>query len=453
MTQSSWQGPVGPLASVLEIRRGPDDPHTGGLEHREALIYTLGKAAELEHLVMLQYLFAAFSLKQTVDEGLTPDSLAAVKRWRATLLEISEQEMLHLALVQNLLTAVGAAPRLARPNFPMPAYAYPAGVRIELLPFGEAALRHFAFLERPDGMAMDDAEGFEAIAQAVALPHDAKDDIVPHLQEFDTIGRLYRSIQAGLEYLDGKLGHGRLFVGPPNAQATEEHFRWPELVAVTDLDSARGAIDTIVEQGEGARGDWRDAHFGRLLGILEEYLDLKRADPDFEPARPVVAANVRPQTTGVVVPLITDPGTTRAMDLLNVSYEVLLQLLSRYFAHTDESPDQLRVLADVAVGLMYTTIKPLGTVVTSLPVGPEMPGVTAGPGFELFYQVDYLLPHKAAAWVLMEERLRDAAAFAVRCGNACVPSLMEPLAKVARSLERYADQLAAAADTADDVVA
>jgi hypothetical protein len=235
-------------------------------------------------------------------------------------------------------------------------------------------------------------------------------------------------------------------VGPPDAQATEEHFRWPELVAVTDLDTARQAIDTIVEQGEGARGEWRDAHFGRLLGILEEYLELKQSDPGFEPARPVVAANVRPQTTGVVVPLITDPGTTRAMDLLNVSYEVLLQLLSRYFAHADETPEQLRVLADVSVGLMYSTIKPLGMVVTSLPVGLELPGATAGPGFELFYQVDYLLPHKAAAWVLMEERLRDAAAFAVRCGYACVPSLMEPLAKVARSLERYADQLAAAAE-------
>ena len=219
-------------------------------------------------------------------------------------------------------------------------------------------------------------------------------------------------------YLDERLGPARLFIGPPNAQATEEHFRWPELIAVTDLASARRAIDTIVEQGEGARGEWRDAHFGRLLGILDEFLELKRADPGFEPARPVVAANVRPQSTGVVVPLITDPGTTRCMDLLNVAYEVLLQLLSRYFAHTDESPEQLEVLADVSVGLMYSVIKPLGTVVTTLPVGPDLPGVTAGPGFELFYEVDYLLPHQEAAWVLMEERLRDAAAFARRCGAA-----------------------------------
>ena len=109
-----------------------------------------------------------------------------------------------------------------------------------------------------------------------------------------------------------------------------------------------------------------------------------------------------------------------------------------------KSPEQLAVLANVSVGLMYTTIGPLGTVVTTLPIGMDMPGVTAGPGFELFYQVDYLLPHREAAWILMEERLRDAAAFAVRCGQQCTPVLMEPLAKVARSLEKYADQLLAA---------
>jgi hypothetical protein len=436
-------GPHGPLANVLAVRGGKR-VGGAGLEHREALIYTLGKAAELEHLIMLQYLFAAFSLKGHVREGLSEETLVAVRRWRATLLGIGEQEMLHLALVQNLLTAVGAAPRLTRPNFPMPAYSYPAGVRIELLPFGEPALRHFAFLERPEGMDVEDAEGFEAFEQAVALPHDEEDEIVPHLQEFDTIGQLYRSIQAGLEHLSGRLGPERLFIGPIDAQATEEHFRWEELVAVTDLASARRAIDTIVEQGEGARGEWREAHFGRLLGVLDEFLEIKRADPGFEPTRPVVAANVRQQATGVPMPLITDPGTARCMDLLNVVYEVLLQLLSRYFAHTDESPEQLGVLADVSVGLMYAAIKPLGSVVTTLPVGWDMPGVTAGPGFELFYQVDYLLPHREAAWVLMEERLRDAAAFAVRCGQACTPALVEPLAKVARALETYADQLLAA---------
>ena len=69
MTEPVTPITYGPLASVLEVRRGPGESHTGGLAHREALVYALGKAAELEHLVMLQYLFAAFSLKQTRRRG------------------------------------------------------------------------------------------------------------------------------------------------------------------------------------------------------------------------------------------------------------------------------------------------------------------------------------------------------------------------------------------------
>src|SRR3954452_13299123 len=48
-------------------------------------------------------------------------------------------------------------------------------------------------------------------------------------------------------------------------------FRWPELVAVTDLASPRRALDTILEQGEGAGGRWETAHFGQFVEILEEY--------------------------------------------------------------------------------------------------------------------------------------------------------------------------------------
>jgi hypothetical protein len=181
------------------------------------------------------------------------------------------------------------------------------------------------------------------------------------------------------------------------------------------------------------------------VGILDELTAFRREDPDFEPARPVAAARVRPSAQGPSVPVIADPGTARAMDLLNVVNEVLLQLLSRYFAHTDETDEQLGVVADIAVGLMYAAIKPLGQVITKLPISFEHPESTAGPTFELFYEVDYLLPHRDAAWVLMEERLRDAAAFAVRCGEACSPALMQPLAKVATALGKYADMLAAAA--------
>ncbi len=442
----SWRGGSGsgPLTHVL-LTRGEADPEAPiVLEHREALIYTLGKAAELEHLVMCQYLYAAFSLKESEAEGLTAEAVTAVKRWRKELFHIAGQEMLHLALVQNLLAAVGSAPRLARPNLPLPPRSYPAGIQIALVPFGEAALRHFAYLERPEGMELTDDEGFAALRQAVPLPTPVEDEIGPSLQDFDTIGHLYRSLQEGFAHLADKLGEDRLFVGPPSAQATEEHFRWPELVAVHDVASAQAAIETIVEQGEGARGDWHDAHFGQLLGILDGFLSAREADAGFEPARSVVAAYVRPPDSGMEVPIISDPFTARAMDLFNAVYEIVLQLLSRYFAHTDETPEQLSVLADVAVTLMFAGIRPLGLLLTRLPVGPEHPGVTAGPGFELFYAVDYLLPHRGAAWVVMEERLRDVADLAMRCRDQCVPTFMLPLARVTDALRAQADRLAAA---------
>jgi hypothetical protein len=438
-------GSGGRLSHVIGTRgdhAAPGAPMV--LEHREALIYTLGKAAELEHLVMCQYLYAAFSLKDREDDRLAPDALAMVKRWKRELIHIAEQEMLHLAIVQNVLTAVGAAPRLARPNFPLPQRAYPAGIQMALLPFGETSLRHFAFLERPEDVEMEDVEAFAALGKAAALPPAGEDEIGPRLQDFDTIGHLYRSIENGLDHLAGKLGEAGLFIGPPRAQATAEHFRWEELVPVTDLASARRGIDTIVEQGEGARGNWREAHFGRLIAILDEYVAARAEDPGFEPARPVLAVCVRESDSGMVMPLITDGFTNRCMDLLNAVNEVLLQLLARYFAHTDETDEQLGTLADVAVSLMYGAIKPLGGLLTRLPVGPEHPGRTAGPSFELFYAVDYLLPHREAAWTLMEERLRDVADLAMRCRDQCVITYMAPLAKVTDLLRAEADRLAAA---------
>jgi hypothetical protein len=400
-------GGRGRLAEVLATRGGTaaqEAPFV--IEHREALIYMLCEAAELEHSIMCQYLFAAFSLKQTEDEGLSGTELDAVRRWRKQVSHVATQEMLHLALVQNILSAIGAAPHMSRPNLPAPASHYPAGVRLALLPFGEQALRHFMFLERPEGMDLDDADGLAAVARATPLMNER--DIVPRGQDFATVGHLYRSIEAGLARLAGKHGEAWLFVGPPRAQATVRHFGWPELVAVTDLASAQRAIDEILEQGEGPRGHWRDAHFGQFVQILDEYLQLREANPAFDPVRPVMAANVRQPERDVDVALISDPLTARVTDLFNVGYEILLQIFERFFAHTKESDAQLQVLADATVGLMLRVIKPLGDLITTLPVGAEHPGQTAGPSFELFYESDYLMPHRDAAWALLAERLDEA---------------------------------------------
>ena len=152
---------------MMPPRMTPEAPLV--IEHREALYYMLCQAAELEHGIMCQYLFAAFSLKQRVDEGLSEPELATVLRWRSQISHVAVQEMLHLALVHNLLTAIGAAPHMARPNLPAPASHYPAGVQLALLPFGERALTHFMFLERPETWDLDDADGMRAMKRAAPV--------------------------------------------------------------------------------------------------------------------------------------------------------------------------------------------------------------------------------------------------------------------------------------------
>ncbi len=58
---------------------------------------------------------------------------------------------------------------------------------------------------------------------------------------------------------------------------------------------------------------------------------------------------------------------------------------------------------------MVRVIEPLGGLITTLPAGPGYEGRTAGPSFELFYESDYLMPHREAAWALLAERLDEAA--------------------------------------------
>ena len=438
MTEST--GARGRLAQMIETRGGlapPEAPFV--IEHREALIYMLCQAAELEHGIMCQYLYAAFSLKQSEDEGLTKEEAEAANRWRQHISHIAAQEMLHLSLVQNLLSAIGAAPHLSRPNFPQPARHYPAGVNLALLPFGEDALRHFMFLERPEGMDIEDVAGMAAFSRAA--PAMQVGDIVPRGQDFATVGHLYRSIEQGFTHLAEKYGAEQLFAGPPQAQATEADFGWPELVAVTDAASAQRAIDEILEQGEGPRGHWTNAHFGQFVEILDEYIALREANPAFEPVRPVVPVNVRPAERDTDIPLVSDPVTSRVMDLFNVSYEILLLMLQRFFARTEETPAQLKALADGTVALMFGAIRPLGNLVTTLPAGPEYPGRTAGPSFELFYESDYVLPHREAAWILLTERLRQAADFC-EPGGPCDPAVTESLGTIRAALTGIADALA-----------
>ena len=355
------------------------------------------------------------------------------------VLAIAREEMLHWAVVQNLLTAVGSAPYVSRPHMPHQAKGYPSGIQLRLLPFGEAALQHFVYLERPEGVQRADAEGFEPAGPP--LPPMSPEEVVPRGQEWATQGHLYRAVERGLALLADKLGEDRLFIGPAFQQADETTFGWPDLRPITDLEGANRALERIVEQGEGATGNWATAHYGRFLQVLSEYQAMRKADPGFEPAYPVTAAGLR-AVEGIEPDVyITDPTTGGCSDLFNATYELVLQMIARYFAFGHETPEQRQVLASAAVGLMFEAIKPLGLLLARLPVGPDHPGLTAGANFQLPYRASFLLPHRRSAWLRFAERLDELAALAARLhpheGEDAVAAVSQALSQTASDLTAH----------------
>ena len=410
------------------------------IENRAQLIYLLTEAAELEHGIMCCYLFAAFSIKGDVTEGVTEEQLAVMRRWRRSIMQIAIEEMLHIGLACNILTAVGGAPHLRRPNLPSSPKAYPPSFRLALVPFCRESLESFVFIERP--IDLESAEGQAISTQSPFLPQTKLSDIFSSARDYSSQGRLYTGIEDGLQYLTQKYGEDKLFLGPPEAQVAGSYFELPGLIPVTDLASAAAALQGIVAQGEGARGITTDSHYGRFLEIQEEYEQMLGEDPKFEPGRPVVwnPYSMLPNDVADVgeVNLIDDPYSMDISNLFDGCYELLIQMLGRLYLHGGESERQLTQLSDVTVSLMTDVIGPLGNALTTLPAGPSYPGLMAGPSFRFSRDVT-TPPHRESAWTLFIERLKELSAY---CGFLQSQGVISTvLTRVQRSLARYADQL------------
>jgi Ferritin-like len=128
---------------------------------REQVLYWLHEASEIEHHLMCCYLYAAFSLKRD-DPAWSEAQRTLVNGWRRSITAVALEEMTHLALVANLVNALGGTPHMGRPAFPVDSGPYPEGFVIRLQPFSVATIEHFKFLERPGHEALQDGAGFRA---------------------------------------------------------------------------------------------------------------------------------------------------------------------------------------------------------------------------------------------------------------------------------------------------
>ena len=187
-------------------------PRTITIESRERLLSTLAEAAELEHTLMCLYLYAVFSFKRSTEEGLTGEELKAVDHWRTTLLHICTQEMVHLALVANLTTALGGSAHFFRPAFPVRPGCFPADFVVELAPFDQTTLQHFMFLECPEDEPIADSQAFTPASDYVR--ETPRGRLMAHPGAYATVGQLYAAIERGIEFLCAQAGEPHPYVIP-----------------------------------------------------------------------------------------------------------------------------------------------------------------------------------------------------------------------------------------------
>ncbi|GAA5142158.1 hypothetical protein GCM10023320_82140 [Pseudonocardia adelaidensis] len=371
---------------------GRDRP---GLTTREELVTALGHAAVVELGVMLQYLYAAYSVP-THGAGL---EYVRLGRWnaqqlavacgdggesldagiRTTLLSIAREEMMHFLMVNNVLMAIGEPFTVPRIDFGTINDELPVALDFSLEGLGLGSVQRFIEIEKPESAVRDVQLGdIRATGPRPALG-------------YASLSELYGDIRDGLRRVPG------LFLVERGRGGGEHHLflrRSIDLdhpdyqMEVDDLPSALFAIDVITEQGEGnvlnsERLDDEESHhaaFTRLAGLLAD-------DPSWRPSYPVLR-NPTLDDDSLLKDLVTVPETRAAMQLFNDSYFMMLQLMVQHFGGQPDSSLRRSVLMNHAIDVMTGMMRPLAELIVTMPSGRK--GRTAGPSFELPGQLSYI---------------------------------------------------------------
>jgi CDGSH-type Zn-finger protein/uncharacterized Fe-S cluster protein YjdI len=402
---------------------------------REIALHALYEAAELEHCLMCTYLYAAFSLKCSVDEGLTAEQLEAVKRWRNLILEVATEEMGHLLAVWNITVAIGGAPRVGRSNFPLDPGYLPAGMVVKLAPFNMETLQHFIYLERPTDSKEPDGEGFAPeryFTRSTAGIH-----LTPMGKDYDTVGVFYERLSWGLTRLAEVFGESATMCGDPSLQLCETDVALTGAKRVICVKTALAAFDAIVRQGEGAQENTLDSHYHKFESIRAEYQAILAADPTFAPAFPAATNPVLrrpPRPEGRV--WLEDPRAIATVDLANASYGLMQRLLAYVYAVPSHDPDKALAL-DLSIGLMHAIV-PLAERAARLPAGPSNPSCHAGMSFITVRDASALPPGPSARRFFCE-RFKQLAEAAERTRDPNDPRTAQA-ASVLAKLQQRAEQ-------------
>ncbi|PFH12331.1 iminophenyl-pyruvate dimer synthase VioB [Collimonas sp. PA-H2] len=331
------------------------------------LIEELKKAIDLELSLMLQYLYAAYSIPN-YEQGL---KLVEAGHWqpaelelacgteerrrnsgaRGALLEIAHEEMIHYLMVNNVLMALGEPFHAGAPVLGQQArQRFGLDTEFSFEPFSEHVLAKFVRFEWPDYIPTPG----KSIATFYAAIHQALADL-PDL--FDANG--------------GKRGgEHHLFL----KELTNRAYPGYQL-EVYDRDSALFAIDFVTEQGEGVAVDsphFASSHFQRLRAMAATFS--ARAKP-FEPAVPALKNPVLEARADCIQ--VTDAKARSLMQLYQGCYELAFLLMAHHFAQKPLGSLRRSRLMNASIDIMTGLLRPLSAALMNMPSG--LPGRNAGP--------------------------------------------------------------------------
>jgi hypothetical protein len=431
---------------------------------RDHLIMLLHIGAAIEHALMVQYLYAAYSLG---GEQVPSRHRRTVQRWRETILSVAREEMGHLLTVQNILTLVGAPVSLNRENFPWDVEYYPFPFVLEPLSLGSLAC--YVYAEMPE---------HEHFAEKSQIRRRARDHGGKRKKgKLHSVGVLYSQIIEVIKrpdripdsvFQEASIGAqaswddwGRHYGAEPRRMSVEGDLRKMKraekkknqakaqvlINRVATRTEALAALEELSAQGEGPHGakegEW--SHFQRFMTIFREWKEILKKDRSSKKKR---GSSTRKKNRGSFTrPVATNPNTWDNPDnpdqkgaidakdtldwahLFNIRYRLLLDMLAHSYrlqrTEPNDEPSARAMLMHRVFCEMYN-LKTIAGILVELPLKERdrekddeknnhrkrgrksrEEALCAGPPFEMPYNL--MLPDdEADSWQLHHDVLAEA---------------------------------------------
>jgi hypothetical protein len=405
---------------------------------RDYVILLLHIASGIEHALMVEYLYAAYSLDPL---GAPRGERERIARWQAQILKIAKEEMGHLLSVQNVLTLLGGPLSLDREDFPWDSPFYPFPFRLEPLSLGSLACYVFTEMPGPDKDELNDDERRKIAARVndhirshdpdARQPGDERTQ--PH-----HVGKLYTLLISILEDVEripesafqartysqqasfaawGKSYAGGIPRGLDGQNTFLEHDAHLLVEQMPTRQAAVAALKALAQQGEAAdlypqqrKASKGPSHYDRFIHVYREMEDLERggwSPPQLVAVNPVVpVAGSAPPPSEYTV--ITCPRSAAWARLFNLRYRMLLSYLEHALRLMRVRYSAQPNLGDSVMHSVFAEMYNLKTIAGLLmrrPLSnPEDPR-RSGPPFQLPYTLA-LPAGDADCWGLHRSLLR-----------------------------------------------